>query len=433
MARLVHRDFSPVVANFGDVVHTRRPGTFSARRKTDQDDVVTQDAVATGVQVPLNQHIYVNFSIKDGEASKSFQDLVDMYLTPAAQTIARAVDRVLVGQAHRYLGNSVGRLTEMTGQNSKQFMLSARERMNINKAYPWGRNLVVSPQAETELLKTEMFLSAEKRGDDGTALREASLGRLLGFDTYMDQNVSSVGQDEVETAAGTVTNAHDPGDTTLTVVITGHEAAAGEYVWIAGEGRPHVVASATTGGGDTTEIVLTSGLTAATEAGAVVRVFPAAEVNEASDYAAGYSRQVRIEHTASFQPVVGQLVAFGTAGNRRVYTIIESDVDAANVNNAFVMLDRPLEVGLTDADPAFLAPSGSYNLAFHRNALALVSRPLALPNTALGVRSSVGTYNDVTMRVTMQYDMRSQGTLVTLDLLCGVALLDTNLGAVLLS
>jgi len=44
----------------------------------------------------------------------------------------------------------------------------------------------------------------------------------------------------------------------------------------------------------------------------------------------------------------------------------------------------------------------------------------------------VGSYNDVAMRVSMQYDLTSQGTKVTLDLLCGVATLDANLGCVLL-
>jgi len=36
------------------------------------------------------------------------------------------------------------------------------------------------------------------------------------------------------------------------------------------------------------------------------------------------------------------------------------------------------------------------------------------------------------MRVSMQYDITTQGTIVTMDLLAGVALLDENLGCVLL-
>jgi hypothetical protein len=151
----------------------------------------------------------------------------------------------------------------------------------------------------------------------------------------------------------------------------------------------------------------------------------------AANYAVGYSKGLVLEnYTATKPPVAGQLLAFGTGVTRQVYTIIEAYTDGSDYT---VYLDRPLAIGVTTgADTAFPGPSGAINLAFHKNALALVTRPLALPNTALGVRSSVGVYNDVAMRVSMQYDLTAQGTQVTLDLLCGVAMLDENLGCVLL-
>jgi len=435
MAQLVHRDFSLDVANFGDVVNTRRPGTFQAKRKTDADDVISQAANTTNVQVPLNQHIYVTFTIKDGEASKSFQDLVEMFLTPGAQEIASSVDRILCGQAHRYLANRAGRLGEMTGTNAKAFMLAAREKMNVNKAYPSGRNMILTPSSETECLNTELFVSADKRGDDGTALREASLGRVLGFDTFMDQNMLGVSKESVDYVDGTTTSSVARGVSTIPVDIAGHVVVAGEYVWLEGEGQPHVVASATDDGTDTSEIVLVSPLEAAVANGAVVTVSKACFVDNAAGYAAGYSKGIRLDDGAgtSFPvPQRGQLLAFGTGAGRRVYSVIDAGVDPDDANKVIVLLDRPLEVGLSNNDEAYPGPAGSFNLAFHRNALALVSRPLVLPNTALGVRSAVGTYNDVTMRVSMQYNINSQGTVVTLDLLCGVALLDENLGCVML-
>ena len=125
MARLVHRDFSMEVASFGDVVNTRRPAEFITKRKTDSDSVITQDATTTNVPVPLDQHIYVTFAIKDGESSKSFQDLVDMYMSPAAMQIARSVDRILIGQVSAFAANQVGRLAEMTSSNAKDFILAA--------------------------------------------------------------------------------------------------------------------------------------------------------------------------------------------------------------------------------------------------------------------------------------------------------------------
>jgi hypothetical protein len=429
MARLVHRDFSDEVANYGDVVNTRRPSEFTTRRKTDADDVENQDAISTNVQVPLDQHVYVSFTIKDGEASKAFQDLVDIYLTPAAMQIARTVDRVLIGQAHQFLANKVGRLMEMDESNAKDFLLECREKMNVNKAYPSGRNMVLAAQSETEMLKTELFISAEKRGDNGTALREASLGRVLGFDTYMDQNTPALTKSAtVDYVDGVVDEAEPVGEVDINVTIAGYAAVAGEYIWFENEGQPHVV-TGSVGTGQTTDVNIADGLAVALSVNDVVTLFKACDAG--ANYAAGYSKGIVLEnYTATKPPVTGQLLAFGTGTTRHVYTIIEAYLDGSDYT---VYLDRPLELAVTaGADTAFPGPSGAFNLGFHKNALALVSRPLALPNTALGVRSSVGVYNDVAMRASMQYDITSQGTIVTLDLLCGVAMLDANLGCVLL-
>ena len=113
MANLVHRDFENEIAKFGDVVNTRKPGEFRIRRKTDGTTLVQQDATATNVPVPLDQWFYESFIIRDGEGSKSFQELKDIYLHPAMLSIARGVDRCLLGRIHAFLGgpqNRIGRL-----------------------------------------------------------------------------------------------------------------------------------------------------------------------------------------------------------------------------------------------------------------------------------------------------------------------------------
>ena len=98
MGALVNRDFSSLVADFGDVVNTSRPADFSAKRKTDADTVTDQDAQSPNIPVPLDQHIHVSFVIKDGEMSKALPNLVERYLEPAAREMAETIDRILTGQ-----------------------------------------------------------------------------------------------------------------------------------------------------------------------------------------------------------------------------------------------------------------------------------------------------------------------------------------------
>ena len=429
VANLVHRDFEDEVRDFGDVVNTRRPGTFRISRKRDGTTLAQQDASATNVQVPLDQWFYTSFVIKDGEASKSFQDLVDIYLRPGMQTIARAVDRAVLGRCHNFLRaplNRVGRLENLTSANSKDYMLEAREVLNVNKAPTDGRNLVLAAASETALLKNDMFLKANERGDGGTALENAELGRILGFSTYMDQNVNSVAAATMvgQVITGTITDIQSAGEggvqncTLATTVI-------GEYAVVAGNDQPTYITGLT---GSTSDITLNEVNKYATLALAVVTVYQSADVK--GDYAAGYSEGIVVDgYTVA--PQIGQLVSFGVGNGRRTYTVIESwQTDSAPEQT--IVLDRPLEVTLADNDLYFPGPAGALNMAFHRDALALVTRPLAVPSGALGVMSSVGSYNNIAMRVTMQYDIQEGGTVVNLDILAGVAVLDQNLAVVFL-
>lgn len=426
MARLVHRDFSPLVANFGDVVNTRRPSEFTTKRKTAADSVVSQDAVVTNVPVTLNQHVYVTFTIKDQEASLAMQDLVELYMQPAAMQLARSVDRILLGQVPKFWANKVGRLAEMTSSNAKDFVLEAREKLNINKAYPNGRNLVLSPQSETAMLKTDLFIQANTRGDSGIALEDARLGRILGFDTYMDQNVPYAALVGSETATGNFVAgiAAGAGNTT-TCMTSAYTVNVGEFIHIAGDGSPNWITALA---GSTTDITLNQPVRSAVAVNAVGYIYKNCDVD--GNYALGYQKGITLDGIGTnLLPKVGQVLAFGTS-TRHTYTIIE--VDAVSSTSVIVWLDRPLTTAVSNNDLAFPGPHGSQNFAFHKDALALVSRPLALPSQALGVRAAVGSYNDLAMRVAMQYDISAQGTIVTLDMLCGVALLDEDLGCVLL-
>jgi hypothetical protein len=425
MANLVHRDFESEVAKFGDVVNTRKPGEFKIRRKTDGTSLTQQDATATNVPVPLDQWFYSSFVIRDGEGSKSFQELTDIYLRPAMQTIARGIDRALLGRVHAFFGAPaarVGKLNGLTSANARDYVLEARERLNVNKAPVDGRRLVMSPTSETAMLKTDLFLKANERGDGGSALENAILGRILGFDTYMCQNVNYV-VSGADVAAGpyTVTEPHDAAYAgALECASISTDAENGEFMIVAGNDQPtwcltHI---------DSTSITLNEALKYATLDNAVVTRYKACGL--AASYAIGYSKGIVLDaYTTGKAPQVGQLLAFGaTAGTRHTYTVIESE-DAGST--CTVYLDRPLAAAVDASHSAYPGPYGALNLAFHRDALALITRPLATPNQQAGVLAAVVPYNNIGMRVLMQYDINAGGTIVNCDILAGVAVLDSGL------
>jgi hypothetical protein len=431
MAQLVHRDFSDMVANEGDVVNTSRPADFSGKRKTDSDNVTDQDAISTNIPVPLDQHIHVSFVIKDGELSKALPDLLERYMEPAAREIAEKVDQVLCGQSAQLLTYQVGEPNSVTSLNVDDYILDADEKLNDNKAPKAGRRLVMSSRFNRAALGAEIVVEADKRGDEGTALREASVGRIYGFDSFMDQNVAHVNLADTELAdgaAGATDGTESEGDTVIETTVTTTEVttAGGEYITIEGSEKIHVIASAADDSGDA-DITLTEGVTADIASGADVYVYKACDVNGA--YAAGYSKEVTVDGFAANKgPQVGQLVAFGTGANRHAYTVIA--VTETSTTEYDLLLDRPLDAALADDDLCFPGPAGSRSLAFTRDAIALVSRPLSAAANNYGARAAVASFDGLSMRVTMQYDSQSQGTRVTFDLLCGVAVLDERLAVV---
>jgi hypothetical protein len=422
-AGLVHRDFQPEIANFGDVVNTRKPAAFEAKRKTDADEVEVQDASAENIQVPLNQHIHTSFMIRDGEESKSFKDLVNEYLSPAMIAQARIIDQIVLGQYAQFLMNSYGTLGGLTETTAKAAILGTRLVMNNNKAYMAGRNLILTPNAETEMLKLDIFITADKVGDDGTALREASLGRKLGFNFFMCQNMASVAVGNTK-ASGTVNLAAGYPVGTTAITVAGFAAAITNGSWVSIGGQPYRVVSTTGGAAPTVITIAAPGLRSAVANSAVVSAYTNGDINLVAGYAEGYAKDITVS-TFSVAPQVGQFVSFGTNSTSPIYTIIKASTTS-------ITLDRPLEEDLANGDNVNIGPAGEYNLAFHRNAIALVVRPLAPPKRGTGALSGVANASDFSMRTTITYDGRKQGHLVTFDMLCGVAILDTDLGAVLL-
>ena len=77
-----------------------------------------------------------------------------------------------------------------------------------------------------------------------------------------------------------------------------------------------------------------------------------------------------------------------------------------------------------------IAKTGNYvpSIAFHKNAMALVTRPLALPQGA--AKAAIMNYDGFGLRVVYGYDMNTKSDTISIDMLCGVKMLDDNLIAV---
>lgn len=419
MGNLVHRDFSPLIAKFGDTVNAHRPQERKPTRKAASGDpIVSGDASTDNVPVVLNQHIYDSFIIKDGEESMSFKDLVTLHLTPSAQGLAQFIDQLLTGQVYRLIGNAnAGKLGT---DPDKVTMTKIRQSANDLRWPTEGRNFVMPASMEQALLNTDLFVSAEKVGDQGTALREGSLGRKFGINTFMDQNAPSIATgNTVVAGAVNLSGGYAKGATVLVVNGFTGELVPGSWCTIAGDMTPQRITAQTATSGNTTGITISPGLQHAVAHQAVVTVYTPAAVNLTAGYSAGYGADLVIDGTA-VSPRIGQLLSLGTVN----YASLASKISPALTS---VMLDRPLVANAANDAVVGLGPAGNYGMAFHRNSIGFINRPLAMPQAGAGAMSFVANYNGLSMRAVITYDGVAQGHRVTLDMLAGVAILDSRL------
>lgn len=322
-----------------------------------------QDVVATDIPVVLNQRVYTSFLIGDGERSKSFQDLIEVYLIPGMRGPSRFLDRVIGGQVYQFLDNPAGALDGLTKSNAHDYLIDTRGEMNNNKVSADGRWMGLASPSETTMQKAELFKSAEKRGDGGRALVNALLGRVAGFNTFLELNTPSVSNATLTAATTTMDSAETAGTTTFDVA-TGGVAAAGIvtgcYITIAGDMQPLRVTTVAT---DT--VTVSRPLKSNTGAGAVVTVYQTALVNQSSAIAAGQTHAAvtdgypanwlkAIVHDGTGVPQIGQLISFKTSGGS-VLTTEYCIVDYDSTTNE-IMLDQPLADAIDDNAVICLGP-----------------------------------------------------------------------------
>lgn len=157
-----------------------------------------------------------------------------------------------------------------------------------------------------------------------------------------------------------------------------------------------------------------------------------------------YMAQNIVSHTAGAGTVKVDLPAGYKAGDKTIH--VDGVTSALKVGDAVtiggaqytiagagelatadqdITLDRGLEADVANDADVTLAGSGEMSMAFHTNAFALVTRPLAAPLG--GAESAVINYNGYYMRVVMGWDTAKQQSVVNVGMLCGVKTLDPAL------
>ena len=241
----------------GDTVRIRRrdEGEVQEFTTTIQKDTIQE----TNVSLTLEKHFDASFEVTTKQLTLDIQDFSEQILAPRMIRLAEAVDAYALTKLH-LLPNVARVNTPYSGAsgnipstlpNSIAALAEARQTLNEQRVPLTGRFQIASPTYETTLLSVGDFMTADKRGDGGSALEAASLGRVMGLDTFMAQQVHDTTFTSGTFTDGDINGVHAVGATVLNLDGTNTATAslvAGDLLFIAGYGNVTVAAPATAAG-----------------------------------------------------------------------------------------------------------------------------------------------------------------------------------------
>lgn len=253
MPRLVNTDYGSDARKRGSSVDVYIPSSLG-----DADDVTPgplpvqpADLTPKFVPVVLNRWKKKDFYMTDRDLGEVADGYYNVQVTEAARSIANAVDKDLLA-----LYKSVYGFAGVAGQTPFQekegasavykglgAARDARKVLNRQLAPMENRRIVLDVDAEAGATALPEFVSALNAGTDQT-IREGSIGRKLGFDWDLNQNILS----HTTGVAGTLTTSgagNIAGSETLTVAGATSPPVPGDTFSIAGDEQGYVVKSGT--------------------------------------------------------------------------------------------------------------------------------------------------------------------------------------------
>lgn len=366
MAKRVHRDYQNEFVKVGDTITIRKPVRFTTRSGATYS---AQDVQEGSTTVVMNQQIGVDFEFVTSDLTLKIEQFSERYLRPAMSTMAHTVEGAITG-LYDQVWNQVG--TPGTTPNSFATFAAAPQRLD-NFAVPQDKRYgVLDPNAAWSILSTQTGLYMQAKAVE--AYEDGEIGTIGNVNLMMSQNVKThtvgtkAGSPLVNGASQTSTYTDTKATNTQNLITDGWTAS-----------------SAVLKKGDVFTIANVFAVNPATRQ--VTNILQQFVVN--ADVSSNGTGQC----TISISPAI---ITSGPFQN----------VNAAPADNAVITVVGTASTGYPQ------------NLVYHKNAFALVTRPLEIPQGASW--SARESYNGLSMRIISDYDVSTDKQKTRLDMLFGV-------------
>lgn len=374
LANRVHREYKKEFnGGQGATVSIRRPVKFNVSNGA---TAVVQDTEEKTTNIVVDQRRHVAWDFTTEQLTLSIEEYSERYIKPAVIALANDVD-VSIANLYNTVWNQVG--TIGTTPANYAAIAAAAQRLDEMAVESSPRSMVVNPAAAYAVAGNQSTLEAV--GDvRKTAYEESMVARVAKFDMFSTQNIAT----------------HQVGPLGGTPLVNGGSQA---------------VTYAAAAGNSWSQSLVTDGWTAAAalrlRAGDVFTIANVFAVNPVPRTGAKmvmpYLQQFVVTANAS-SDAAGNLTA--TISPPIITSGPQQTVSAAPADNAAITV-----VGTANAQ-------FPVNMGFHKNAFALVTVPLEMPDSApFKAREN---YKGLSIRVIKDYDFASDVERIRLDILYGV-------------
>lgn len=377
LAKKAFIDYSEDFKKYGDTIQTELPNYFTATNFS--GTTTTSDYHNQSVNIQMNQLPDITFEITAKRKTLNLEDFDKQVTMPMVDGIVSYIERVGYNQIYKEVWNTTG--TAGTPPSKYADLINAKTFLDKFDASQMNRFFMLDPLAYNALVSNQtsgLGMLNVFNENVSKELFDGYLGEKGGMELYQSNYVPIHTAGNVTTTDTIQVNVNSSDDDT-SISLKGFDAStgslkAGDVFTIAGVYSMNPLTRLNTG--VLQRFVVTSDVTANSAGVLSANIEP---------------RIVSPASTSSYQQYIS--------------------VSSLPLQNAAVTV---LTAGAADAQ------TSHQNMLVGNNAVALVTRPLALPEG--GVKSYLTTYSEETpiqFRVTLGYDMSTKKEIMSVDCLFG--------------
>lgn len=316
----------------GDIVRTKRPRTFTAQDHVAGTGTTAQDLKTQNVQVTLDQHKEVKFTISDKELAFSQDRIINDHIGPAANALIRSVDQTLYSLASK-VGPKVD-IESNLATVAKHYTLPQQVLFENNVPVDDIANMhyLVDGYQRQRFQEAEIFHKADTTGQgQNSTLFSGTLGTRFGTQTFASQLAGQAvaGYTSSVTDGGDTAGAIDGGGSpvdvnseTITVdALTDTQTLqVGDTFQVAGDPTIYTVQNAATVASNAVTLNIYPGLQQEAADNAVVTF-----ISQTASQAAGAHYENLMFHRDAFGLIMAPLPEVGNGRGAEIATVSDPD------------------------------------------------------------------------------------------------------------